>query len=56
MEGCISQVDLLIGDITGSDIGFLKKEMTASNFGKLLDSAKDEDIALGIFTMVFINK
>ena len=53
MKGRISQVDLLIGDITDSDIGFLKKEMTASNFGKLLDSAKDEDIALGIFTMVY---
>ena len=53
MHGRIGQVDLLIGDIAGSDIGFLKKEMTASNFGKLMDSAKDEDIALGIFTMVY---
>jgi len=47
-KGRIDQVDLLIGDIAGTDIGFLKKEMTASNFGKLLDSAREEDIALGI--------
>jgi type II pantothenate kinase len=52
-KGRLSQVDLLIGDITDSDIGFLKKEMTAANFGKLMDSAKHEDIALGIFNMVY---
>jgi type II pantothenate kinase len=52
-KGRIDQVDLLIGDIAGSDIGFLKKEMSASNFGKLMDNAKGEDIALGIFTMVY---
>lgn len=52
-RGRQGQVDLLIGDIAGADIGFLKKEMTASNFGKLADNATPEDIALGIFTMVF---
>lgn len=52
-KGRIGQVDLLIGDIVDNDLGFLKKEMTASNFGKLLDSARDEDIALGILTMVY---
>jgi type II pantothenate kinase len=52
-KGKPGQVDLLIGDITGSDIGFLKKEMTAANFGKLMDNATAEDIALGIFTMVY---
>jgi type II pantothenate kinase len=52
-KGRIGQVDLLIGDIADSDIGILKKEMTASNFGKLMDSAKEEDIALGIFNMVY---
>jgi type II pantothenate kinase len=53
LKGRIGQVDLLIGDITDSDMGILKKEMTASNFGKLMDSATDDDIALGIFTMVY---
>ncbi|MFO7617121.1 MAG: pantothenate kinase [Bacteroidales bacterium] len=52
-KGRISQVDLLIGDIVDDDLGFLKKEMTASNFGKMLESARDEDIALGILTMVY---
>jgi type II pantothenate kinase len=52
-KGRIGQVDLLIGDIVDADMGFLKKEMTASNFGKLLDSAREEDIALGILTMVY---
>ncbi|MFA6126187.1 MAG: pantothenate kinase [Bacteroidales bacterium] len=52
-KGRINQIDLLIGDIAGSDIGFLKKEMTASNFGKLMDNATDDDVALGIFTMVY---
>ena len=52
-RGRIGQVDLLIGDIVDGDLGFLKKEMTASNFGKMLESARDEDIALGILTMVY---
>jgi len=52
-KGRIGQVDLLIGDIVDADLGFLKKEMTASNFGKLLDSAREEDIALGILIMVY---
>jgi type II pantothenate kinase len=51
--GRINQVDLLIEDIVDSDISFLKKEMTAANFGKVLDTAKDEDIALGIVNMVY---
>ncbi len=52
-KGRIGQVDLLIGDIVDDDLGFLKKEMTASNFGKMLESARNEDIALGILTMVY---
>jgi type II pantothenate kinase len=51
--GSLNQVDLLLEDIMKSDISFLNKESTASNFGKMLDSAKSGDIALGILNMVY---
>ncbi|MDR2193772.1 MAG: pantothenate kinase [Treponema sp.] len=52
-NGALSQVDLLLGDITDAGISFLNKEATASNFGKMLDSARREDIALGILNMTY---
>jgi len=52
-KGNLNNVDLNIGDITETDIGFLSKEFTASNFGKMLDSATKEDIALGIINMAY---
>ena len=52
-KGNINNVDLNIGDITETDIGFLSKEFTASNFGKMLDIATKEDIALGIINMTY---
>ena len=51
--GDIQKVDLLIEDIMESDISFLKGKTTASNFGKMLDTAKKEDVATGIVNMVF---
>jgi type II pantothenate kinase len=51
--GNLSQVDLLMGDIMGAGLSFLNKDMTAANFGKMLDSAGNGDIALGIINMVF---
>jgi Pantothenate kinase, acetyl-CoA regulated len=51
--GRIRQVDLLVADIMDSDISFLKKETTAANFGKMLEGATREDIALGIVNMVY---
>jgi type II pantothenate kinase len=51
--GDLRQVDLLIEDIVESGIGFLKKDATASNFGKMLDTAKKEDIAIGIINLVY---
>ena len=52
--GNLDNVDLMISDITKSDIlpGF-GDIMTASNFGSLSDLATREDIALGLFNMVF---
>ncbi|MDR1900028.1 MAG: pantothenate kinase [Treponema sp.] len=51
--GSLSQVDLLLEDIMDVDLSFLSRETTASNFGKMLDSAGSGDIALGIVNMVY---
>jgi type II pantothenate kinase len=52
-QGNLNQVDLLLEDIMEGDISFLNKESTASNFGKMLDTARNEDIALGIINLVY---
>jgi type II pantothenate kinase len=52
-HGKLGEVDLLINDISETDIGFITKDMTASNFAKMSETAKDEDYALGILNMVF---
>ena len=51
--GKVSNVDLLLGDITDTSISFLSGENTASNFGKMLDTASHSDIALAIINMVY---
>ena len=51
--GSIDPVDLLMEDIMVMDLGFLNNKSTASNFGKMLDTARNEDIALGIINMVY---
>jgi type II pantothenate kinase len=52
-QGNLGQVDLLLEDIMDADLSFLSRETTASNFGKMLDSAGSGDIALGIVNMVY---
>ncbi|MDR2211700.1 MAG: pantothenate kinase [Spirochaetaceae bacterium] len=52
-QGRLNQVDLLMEDIMETDLSFLNKENTASNFGKMLDSARNEDIALSLLNMVY---
>jgi type II pantothenate kinase len=51
--GKLNQVDLLLGDITDTSISFLNGESTASNFGKMLDTACPQDYALAIINMVY---
>jgi type II pantothenate kinase len=51
--GCLANVDLSIGDITGDKLENLPPETTASNFGKISDLASKSDIALGIINLVF---
>jgi len=53
LKGNINNVDLNVGDIAESNIGFLEKKYTASNFGKMLDIASREDIALGIINLTY---
>lgn len=52
-KGDLSHVDLSIGDISISEIPGLEPETTASNFGKVTDDVRPEDLALGIVNMVF---
>jgi type II pantothenate kinase len=51
--GKLNKVDLLLGDISISGISFLNEQSTASNFGKMLDSANPNDIALAVLNMVY---
>jgi type II pantothenate kinase len=51
--GNLSQVDLNMEDITDVGLSFLSRDTTASNFGKMLDTARNEDMALGILNMVY---
>jgi type II pantothenate kinase len=51
--GSLDQVDLLLEDIMETDISFLDRKATASNFGKMLDTAGSGDIALGIVNLVY---
>jgi len=52
-NGKLNQVDLLLGDIIDTNLSFLNGESTASNFGKMLDTANHGDIALAIINMVY---
>ena len=52
-SGTLEPVDLLLEDIMSRDMGFLNRKSTASNFGKMLDTARNEDTALGIINMVY---
>ncbi len=47
-------IDLTVNDLTEKDIGpTLPSSMTASNFGKIGDLVKSEDIAAGILNMIY---
>jgi len=51
-EGDLSQVDLMVGDITKDLLPGLPPHTTASNFGRISDVATNSDIALGIINLV----
>jgi type II pantothenate kinase len=52
-SGNLKKVDLLIEDIADTEIGYLYKDVTAANFGKISDNASREDLALAILNMVY---
>ena len=51
-RGNPKNVDLTVGDIVGGPVGRLDPDVTASNFGKVGDDVKPEDIAAGLVNMV----
>ena len=52
-KGNLKKVDLNIADISKSDISTLTADVTASNFGKMADGLKPEDLASGVLNMGF---
>jgi len=52
-QGDLANVDLTVGDISKQKISTLNEETTASNFGKLEDTASRQDVAKGIVNMIF---
>lgn len=52
-QGDLRNVDLFIGDISKSDVSNMSANTTASNFGKISETATAEDISAGILNMVF---
>lgn len=52
-SGNLSNIDLLVGDISKQVLSDMPMETTASNFGKISDLATPSDIALGIINLVF---
>ena len=51
--GSLKNIDLSVSDILSSKVQSLPSDLTASNFGKIISTASDSDIALGILNMVF---
>ncbi len=50
--GDLDKIDLSIGDLVG-DLPGLPADTTAANFGKVNDHAEREDLAAGLFNLVF---
>lgn len=52
-QGDLNRVDLLIEDISNRRIAGLGPGVTASNLGKVVDQARDADVARGLVNLVF---
>jgi type II pantothenate kinase len=52
-DGDLSNVDLLVSDISRDVLPTLPSKSTASNFGKISDLASKSDIAMGLINLVF---
>ncbi len=51
-RGDLKRVDLTVGELAGKSVGILGEDVTASNFGKVNDKTRDEDLAKGLINMV----
>ncbi|MGQ9780999.1 MAG: hypothetical protein ACUVQ8_01920 [Nitrososphaeria archaeon] len=51
-SGDITRTNLLVQDLVGGPIGIVPASATASNFGKVGDETRLEDIALGLIVMI----
>lgn len=51
--GSLKNIDLAVRDITAVKIGELPENATASNFGKVGDTASKGDYALGVLNLIF---
>jgi len=51
-SGDVSRVNLLVQDIVGGPIGRIPANATASNFGKVGDDTRPQDVALGLVIMI----
>ncbi len=52
-RGSLDHIDLRIKDMTRAGQMAVNADLTASNFGKVSDTASKEDLALGLINMVF---
>ena len=52
-DGNLSNVDLMVSDITRKDLPGMSSNLTAANFGNLSDLATKGDLALGLINMIF---
>jgi len=52
-DGDLKNIDLSVSDILSTQVQSLPADLTAANFGKIISTASDSDIALGILNMVF---
>jgi type II pantothenate kinase len=51
-KGNADNVDLTVGDICGGPVGIIPADATASNFAKVTQSSKPEDIAASLHRMI----
>ena len=52
-KGRLSNVDLTVGELSGTEIPGLLNDATASNFGKVNEEASPEDLERGVLNLVF---
>ncbi len=52
-RGRLTNVDLLVGDLTPDRLSELNPSLTAANLGRISDATTPEDLALGIINLVF---